>query len=279
MKRVGLTILGYGRFGRVHARRAQAHGAFDVACVVDPDPHARQAALADGFDAVAHVAQIPHGIEAAAIVTPAATHAALAITLLHKGIDVLVEKPFATSEPDIDAMLCAEHASGRTLCTAHIERFNLALATPPWQAPPKRIEFRRHSRLPGNGGSVVLDLMIHDLDLASHLLSFPADLAIDIVDVQTHQQGITANLVMGSTTLTLRASHGTDTSGACMCWGDHKGLKELPLVHRPEQGQDDALTRQYTAFLQRMRGQHSAIASAADGATAARRALSISARL
>lgn len=279
MKRIGLAILGYGRFGRVHARRAQAHGAFDVVCVVDPDPHARQAALADGFHAVADVVQIPDGIDAATIVTPAATHAAFAIALLHKGIDVLVEKPFATSEPDIDAMLCAEHATGRTLCTAHIERFNVAVATPPWQAPPKRIEFRRRSCLPGSGGSVVLDLMIHDLDLASHLLAFPANLAVDIVDVQIHEQGITAYIVMGATSLALCASHSADTSGACMRWGDDRALKELPLAHRLEHGQADALTRQYTAFLQRMRGQHSAIASAADGAAAARRALSISARL
>lgn len=279
MKRVGLAVVGYGRFGRVHARRAQAHGAFDVACVVDPDPHARESAVADGFYAVADVAQIPHGIEAAAIVTPAATHAALAITLLYKGIDVLVEKPFATSEADIDAMLQATHATGRTLCTAHIERFNMAVATPPWEAPPKHIEFRRRSRWPGGGAVVVLDLMIHDLDLASHLLAFPTDLAVEVVDVQTHKLGITAHVVMGSTSLVFHASHGADTSAACMSWGDHGRFFELPLVHSTEHGHTDALTRQYTAFLHRMRGHRSPIASALDGATAARRALSITARL
>ncbi|MGE8317483.1 MAG: Gfo/Idh/MocA family protein [Comamonas sp.] len=280
MSKTRLAIVGYGRFGRVHARRARLHPAFEVCCIVEPDPQARLAAQADGFDAVANLQELPAGIEAASVITPSETHAEIAIALMRLGIDVLVEKPFATSERAIDAMLEAAQATGRRLYTGHIERFNHALASTPWrEGAPDRIEFERRSRLPARADCVVLDLMVHDLDLASHLLAAPAPAAFEIVDVQQHCHGVTAELVIGATPLKLCARHGAPLSAASLLWRHGDAQHTLSLCHHLEPGQDDPLTRQYTAFRQQLDGQPSPIASAWEGAMAARRAIAIAARL
>lgn len=279
LNRTRIAVIGYGRFGRVHALRARAHPAFEVLCVVDPLPDARKAALADGFHAVASLDELPRGVEAAAVVTPADTHAETAIALMHQGLDVLVEKPMATSEAELDTMLEVAQTSGRKLFTGHIERFNQALALAPWDTTPGNIVFSRQSRLPGCGHSVVLDLMVHDLDLAAHLLRCHAPDSFEILGVQEHGGGVSATVAMGEAVVSFHALHGADSSSATIRWQKAKAVCELPLSHRPAPTQPDALTRQYTAFHDMLKGQHSPLASATEGATAARRALAIAARL
>ncbi|BEP93342.1 hypothetical protein GmRootA79_17260 [Acidovorax sp. A79] len=277
--RTRIAVIGYGRFGRVHALRAQAHPAFDVLCVVDPQPGARDTAQADGFNAIASLDGLPRGVEAASVVTPADTHAEIAIALMHRGIDVLVEKPLATSEAEIDTMLDAAQATRRRLFTGHIERFNQALTPAPWDTTPGNIVFSRQSRLPGCSHSVVLDLMVHDLDLAAHLLRCQAPDSFHILGVQEHGGGVSAQVAMGTAVVDFHALHGADTSSATIRWQGAAAMCELPLSHRADLAQTDALTRQYTAFHEVLTGQHSHLASAMDGATAARRALAIAARL
>lgn len=277
--RTRIAVIGYGRFGRVHALRAQAHPAFEVLCVVDPQPGARNAAQADGFNAIASLNDLPRGVEAASVVTPADTHAEIAIALMHRGIDVLVEKPMASSEAEIDTMLDAAQATRRRLFTGHIERFNQALMSAPWDTTPGSIVFSRQSRLPGCSHSVVLDLMVHDLDLAAHLLRCHTPDSFHILSVQEHGDGVSAQVAMGSTVVNFHALHGADSSSATIRWHKATAVCELPLSHRAEPTQPDALTRQYTAFHSMLKGQPSHLASAMEGATAARRALAIAARL
>lgn len=278
--RTRIAMVGYGRFGRVHALRARAHPAFEVVCVVDPLPSARHAALADGFHAIASLEGLPEGVEAASVVTPADTHADIAIALMRRGIDVLVEKPMATSEVEIDTLLEVAEITRCKLFTGHIERFNQALALAPWDATPGNIVFSRQSRLPGCGQSVVLDLMVHDLDLAAHLLRCHTADSFQILDVQEHVGGVSAQVAMGQAVVSFNALHGADSSSATIRWQKAKALCELPLSHGAAPSQPDALTRQYTAFHQMLKGHRlSHLASAMEGATAARRALAIAARL
>lgn len=276
--RTRIAVLGFGRFGQVHARRARAHPAYEVVCVVDPDPQARAAALAQGFDAIASLDALPEKVQAAAVVTPADTHADLVVALLRRGVDVLVEKPMAESEQAIDAMLDAARITGRRLFIGHIERFNEALSDPPWDRAPSRLAFHRQSRLPGSARSVVLDLMVHDLDLASHLLRCGADPFL-VLDVQAQADGVQVRARMGGTRVDFHARHGVEASCATMGWGDGDAWTELPLSNRAELAQTDALTRQYTAFHHMLQGQHSPLADAQEGATAARRALAIVSKL
>lgn len=277
--RTRIAVLGFGRFGRVHALRARAHPAYEVVCVVDPDPQARAAAQAQGFDAIAALDALPADVQAASVVTPSDTHADLAVALMHRGVDVLVEKPMAESEQAIDAMLEAVRVTGRRLFTGHIERFNPALSDRPWVRAPSHLVFQRQSRLPGTARSVVLDLMVHDLDLASHLLHCGGDQPFFILDMQIQGDGVRVAGRMGDTRVDFHARHGADASSATMAWDDEGAWKELPLSSRPDLPQSDALTRQYTGFLHKLRGQHSVLADAWEGASAARRALAIVAKL
>ena len=277
--RTCIAVLGFGRFGRVHALRLQAHPAYEVVCVVDPDPQARAAAQAQGFNAMASLDALPKAVQAAAVVTPAETHADLAVALMHRGIDVLVEKPMAESEQAIDAMLDAVRVTGRKLFIGHIERFNPALIDLPWGQVPGHLVFRRQSRLPGTARSVVLDLMVHDLDLAPHLLRCGPDEFLHILDVQSLEDSMQVVARMGDTRVDFHVRHGADISLASVCWGDQGAWNELLLSSRSDLGQSDALTRQYTAFHHELRGLPSLLAGAQDGAIAARRALAIVAKL
>lgn len=277
--RIRLAVLGFGRFGRVHAARARAHPAFEVVCVVDPDAQARAAARTQGFDAIASLDALPDGVQAAAVVTPADTHAALAVALMHRGIDVLVEKPMAESEQGIDAMLNAVRQTGRRLFTGHIERFNQSLIDLSWDQAPGRLVFQRQSSLRGTARSVVLDLMVHDLDLASYLLREEDGESFLILDAQAQRDGLLVQVRMGDTRVDFHARHGADTSVASMGWGDGIAWSELALSRPPGLNQSDALTRQYTAFHHMLQGQQSPLADAQAGAIAARRALAIVAKL
>lgn len=278
--RIRLAVLGFGRFGRVHALRARAHPAYELVCVVDPDPLAREAARQQGLDAVASVEALPEGIQAAAVVTPADTHADLTVALMRQGIDVLVEKPMAESEAAIEAMLEAVRETGRCLFTGHIERFNPALNHHLWSHVPGALVFHRQSRLAGTARSVVMDLMVHDLDLAAYLLGVGGDGLFSVADARISGDSVSVQGRMGSTRVEFHARHSANISQARMGWGDETAWQELPLSNPPDLAhQSDALTRQYTAFHHMLQGRQSPLAGAQDGAAAARRALAIVAKL
>ncbi len=274
-----IAIVGFGRFGRVHAMRARTHPAFDVVCVVDPSPNARHAALTAGFMAASRLQDMPRGVEAAAVVTPYDTHAEVAIALMRMGIDVLVEKPLASSERDIDAMLNVQNATSRTLCTGHLERFNQQLAAVPWSTPPHSIAFHRCSSRAAGSNSVILDLMVHDLDTASLLLARQTHETFDIIDVQQQDRAVNAHVLFCGTQLHLRACHGAPTSKASLWWQSSGDRNEISLSQPCPPNTTDALTRQYSAFHDQLHGRPSPrpIASAQEGAMAARRALAIEA--
>ncbi|QIL69779.1 Gfo/Idh/MocA family oxidoreductase [Diaphorobacter sp. HDW4B] len=272
-----LAIIGYGRFGRVHAMRARTHPAFELACIVDPSPQARQAAQTAGFMAVPRLRDMPRGVDAATVVTPYDTHADIAITLMRMGIDVLVEKPFASSERDIDAMLDTQAVTRRTLCTGHLERFNQQLITAPWTAPPQSIAFNRCSSLSVGLSSAVLDLMVHDLDTASLLFAHEQHATFEVIEVRQHDHVVNAHVLFCGMQLSLSACHGAPKSDARLFWQSLEERNELCLNQPCSPGHIDSLTRQYTAFHERLHDRPSLrpIASSAEGATAARRALVI----
>ena len=274
-KKTRLAVIGYGRFGRVHALRARAHPLFEVTCVVDPLPQAMRAAQSDGFQTTDSLDRLPQDIDAACVVTPSPTHANVATALMRKGISVLVEKPFATSEFDITSLLETARATGCHLFTAHIERFNPALALSPWQDVPENIEFERCSRSISNIESLVLDLMVHDLDLVSHLLGADSAQAFEVIEVRHSQREVTALLAIGPVKFRVRARNGDDTSSASIRWSERGEVKRLLLSGQSSTDGTDALTRQYTAFHHALQGQHTILASAMDGAMAARRAIAI----
>jgi predicted dehydrogenase len=180
-------VVGAGHLGYHHARHYAALDGVELAGVADPDETRREKAAGDfGTAGVATVQElIALGIEAASVATPTSTHHDVVLALLEAGVDVLVEKPIAGTLEEAETMVAAAQAHGRLLQVGHIERFNGAvMALFKAIHAPRFIECHRLSPFPGRGTdvSVVLDLMIHDLDIVLALETSPV-LTLDAVGV------------------------------------------------------------------------------------------------
>ncbi|MCF6285423.1 MAG: Gfo/Idh/MocA family oxidoreductase [Candidatus Hydrogenedentes bacterium] len=163
-------VVGVGHLGYHHARNYGALDGAELVGIADPDEANRAKATADfgvpGFSDVAPL--IKAGVEAVSVVTPTLSHAKVVNELLEAGIHVLVEKPIAPTLQEAETMVALAKAHKRILQVGHIERFNGAvLAFSEAIKAPRFIECHRLSPFPGRGTdvSVVLDLMIHDLDI------------------------------------------------------------------------------------------------------------------
>lgn len=172
-----IAVIGAGHLGKIHARLiGQVEGA-QLAGIADPTAVAREAVAAT-FDVpvVADYKDLIDHIDAAVIASPTGYHAEIATTLLNAGKHVFVEKPLATSAEDAYALVHLAHQQRCTIQVGHVERFN-----PAWSAAhdvlcnPKYIEAVRASRFPGRclDVGVVMDLMIHDIDLVLSLTDAP----------------------------------------------------------------------------------------------------------
>jgi len=170
MATVRTAVIGVGHLGYHHARNYAALDSASLVGVVDPDPGRGQKAAAD-FQVPWYgtpEALISAGVDAVSVATPTTYHADVVLRLLEAGIDVLVEKPIAVTLEEAAAMVDAARERGRILQVGHIERFNGAvIALFESGITPKFIECHRLSPFPNRGDdvSVVLDLMIHDLDI------------------------------------------------------------------------------------------------------------------
>ena len=164
-------VAGIGHLGSHHARVwSQIEGVASVAGF-DPDPAARERAAAalPALRAVDSYDDLLDRCDALSIAAPTPAHADLAIRALRAGKDVLVEKPLAVTPEEGETILAAARETGRALFVGQIERFNPAVrAALPHLASPRFIEAHRLAPPVPRGidVDVVLDLMIHDLDLA-----------------------------------------------------------------------------------------------------------------
>jgi predicted dehydrogenase len=119
--------------------------------------------------------ELPDDVQAVVIATPTETHEALGLALLDRGVDLLIEKPFASSSAEARRLLDAAEGSDQILMVGHIERFNPAFVElQRFLDEPLHLEFTRVGPFsPRVGTDVVLDLMIHDLDLALAMAGSP----------------------------------------------------------------------------------------------------------
>ena len=126
-----------------------------------------QVEAADSFDALLDA------VDALTIVVPTPAHAAVAQAALARGIHVLIEKPLTATLEEANTLVAAAHASGALIQTGHVERFNRAIrAAAPYIDGPLFIESDRLAPFTSRGAdvAVVLDLMIHDIDLVHTLV-------------------------------------------------------------------------------------------------------------
>ena len=174
MSRLKLAVIGAGHLGRIHTRLASANPDFELVAVVDPDEEARNS-LAEEFSAIplAHHDQLDQTIAAAILASPTHTHHAVAIELLERGVHLFVEKPLTTDSFQGRQLVETALTKGATLQVGHVERFNPAFrAVESYTSSPKYIEALRTSSYTFRSTDigVVMDLMIHDLDVVLSLV-------------------------------------------------------------------------------------------------------------
>ncbi|MGD0792164.1 MAG: Gfo/Idh/MocA family oxidoreductase [Terriglobales bacterium] len=168
-------MIGVGAFGRNHARvyrQLQQAGSVRLVGVVDPDT-ARADAIAREFSckAFGSIEQMltTHGeVQAASVAVPTVLHLEVARALMEAGIDVLIEKPVAATLAEADELLRLASEHERVAQVGHLERFNPAVrAALPLIKRPMFFEVHRLSVFSPRAldVDVVLDLMIHDLDV------------------------------------------------------------------------------------------------------------------
>lgn len=169
MSRLRIAVIGAGHLGRIHAKLlGQVDGA-QLAAISDPFEGARQQA-SELFTVPIHADYrncIPN-IDAAVIAAPTDAHAEIAKTLLKAGKHLLVEKPLTVDADDAQRLAMLAASRRLTLQVGHVERFNPAFtALEDLKVDVKYVEAVRASSFPGRclDVGVVMDLMIHDLDL------------------------------------------------------------------------------------------------------------------
>jgi predicted dehydrogenase len=180
-----VAVIGVGAFGRNHLRvyrelEQSIPELVHLSAFVEPD-ETRRASFAAAYDIPAF-ATIPNllaanlTIDAASICVPTLHHAAVAEQLLLAGIDILIEKPFAATLAQADHLTALAYQHNRILAVGHLERFNPAVAAT-LAALNKPMFFEAHRLSIFTPRSldvdVVLDLMIHDLDIVLSLTNSP----------------------------------------------------------------------------------------------------------
>jgi predicted dehydrogenase len=189
-KSLRAAVIGVGYLGRFHAQKYAALPDVELVGVVDPNPE-RAAAVARelGTAAFASHAELAGKVDLVSIASTTESHYRIARDCLAAGLHVLVEKPITVTVAEADELIALADAGKRMLQVGHLERYNPAwLAVRDKIATPLFIEAHRMAPFKPRGTdvSVVLDLMIHDLDLILPLVKSPiADLRASGVAVLT----------------------------------------------------------------------------------------------
>ena len=180
-----VAVVGTGAFGRNHLRVYRelelAHPELvQLVGLVDPVTERRSSFASTynipAFATVTELLAVNPSLDAASICVPTSHHAAVAEQLLLAGLDVLIEKPFAATLAQADHILALSWAQGRIVAVGHLERFNPAVAaTLAALHQPMFFESHRLSVFTPRSldVDVVLDLMIHDLDIVLSLTNSP----------------------------------------------------------------------------------------------------------
>ncbi|HET58403.1 MAG TPA: Gfo/Idh/MocA family oxidoreductase [Deltaproteobacteria bacterium] len=186
MKELKVGVVGIGHLGIYHLEKYSKIKNCTIGGVVDIDrARAENAAARFGCEAFTDHRDLVGVVDAVSVTTPTVSHHAVAIDFLDAGVDVLVEKPMTLTLEEADDLVAAARRGGRMLQVGFVERFNPAvMALREIMGPPLFIEAHRlhpfHSR--GTDVDVVLDLMIHDLDLILASVKSPVE-TIDAVGV------------------------------------------------------------------------------------------------
>jgi predicted dehydrogenase len=273
MSKPRVAVVGVGEFGRNHVRVVHQSPRAELVAVVDIDPaRAAEIAAANACLAFTDPRELAGKVDAAIVVVPTSAHADVACALLESGIDVLVEKPIAPDLPSADRLIHAADSHARILQVGHLERFNPAvIALEKIARQPLFFEIHRLSVFSPRSLDidVVLDLMIHDIDILLSLV--PSEIEeiraagisiltpkVDIANVRLQFQGgcvanITASRVSTDRVRKLRlfqphqyisVDYGRQDTAVFSVGADRQiSFQQLPVVKA------EPLATQFDAFL------------------------------
>jgi predicted dehydrogenase len=303
------AVVGVGYLGRFHAQKYSTLPNSELVGVADPNPQAVRAVSAElGVAGHADYRELLGRVDAVSIVTPTPTHYDIAKDFLDAGAHVLVEKPMTVTIEDGVQLIEAAKRARRILQVGHLERFNAAVqAMQPILTAPRFIESARLAPFKHRGTDVdvVLDLMIHDIDLILSIVRSPV-VAVDAIGTSVFSKEIdianarlrfasgcvanaTASRVSLKTERKLRlfqddAYLSVDLHNKLLTVirkGAGAGADGMPQVAIEEQSyeQGDALRAEIEAFLEAAANGTPPPVSGEDGLLALRTAISITEQL
>ena len=177
MKMIKTGVIGVGYLGRFHAQKYAAMEGVHLVGVADIDQEkARGVADECGCRPYADHRALLQEVDAVSIVVPTSLHHRIASDCIDAGVDILLEKPMTVTLAEADELIRRCEEKGLVLQVGHLERFNPALlAMEPYLTLPVFIESNRLSTFKNRGVDVdvVLDLMIHDIDIILHIIKSP----------------------------------------------------------------------------------------------------------
>lgn len=177
MQKVRAAVVGVGYLGRFHAQKYAGAPQCELLAVVDASQPAREAVAAElGVRALAGYEELLGAVDAVSVVTPTPAHFRIARDFLAAGVHVLVEKPITETAAQARELIELARSRSLVLQVGHLERFNAAiLAAEPYLRTPRFVECHRLApyRERGTDVNVVLDLMIHDIDIVQTMVGAP----------------------------------------------------------------------------------------------------------
>jgi predicted dehydrogenase len=177
MDKIKVGVIGVGYLGKFHAQKYAAMDDVELVGVVDLDAKAA-AAVAEKCNTTLYSDYrelLPH-VQAVSIVVPTTRHHSVAVDCLNQGVDILIEKPMTSTLTEADDLIARAEARNLIIQVGHLERFNPAvLAMEEHLTQPMFIESIRIHMFQSRGTDVdvVLDLMIHDIDIVLSVVNSP----------------------------------------------------------------------------------------------------------
>lgn len=301
------AVIGVGYLGRFHAQKYAQIAGSKLVAVVDANAEACAKVAAElGTKAVHDYRELFGAVDAVSLAVPTPLHHALGCELLKQGIDVLIEKPIATTVAEARELVELAKKHGRVLQVGHLERFNPAvLAAAERLRTPRFVESHRLApfKQRGTDVSVVLDLMIHDIDLIQELVGTPIESIdavgasvfsgeIDIVNARLRfQGGCVANTTASRISLKQERKIRIFQDDAYLSVDMQQKIltvirkKDAAPVESPAQvsieeesyDQGDALLAEIEAFLKAVRERSTPVVTGEDGLRALETAMKITA--
>ncbi|HWB08554.1 MAG TPA: Gfo/Idh/MocA family oxidoreductase [Pirellulales bacterium] len=234
-----LGVVGAGHLGRIHARILAGMPGVTLVGIVDPiETNRHEVAAAQQTVGYADHRDLVGKVDAAIIATPTCFHCQVARDLLAAGIHVLVEKPLAPTTGQASEMVELARRGGLVLQVGHVERFNPAFAAAqPYLHEPKYVEAVRRSGFSFRSTDigVVLDLMVHDLDLILSLVQAPLRRvdALGIALFGRHEDIVNARLHFeNGCVATLSASRASHSAARTLHVWSRGGFTAIDLAGR-----------------------------------------------